>query len=227
MKTLKDFNFQNKKAIIRVDFNVPLNNQFEVTDATRIEAAKSTIIKVLEDGGSCVLMSHLGRPKGKQEEFSLKHIVAKVKEIGLRTSMVESRDGVAMIIPNHILVSEKLTNWSASDAVNRFSIQIGVAYGSDVELVKKILTECAWRHSKVITNPAPIVLFRDFGDSSLDFELVFWSNFPFVIEIIKSDLRFSIEADFRKNKVVIPFPQRDLHIMDPAQKSLIQQKLTE
>ena len=153
--------------------------------------------------------------------------VAKVKEIGLRTSMVESRDGVAMIIPNHILVSEKLTNWSASDAVNRFSIQIGVAYGSDVELVKKILTECAWRHSKVITNPAPIVLFRDFGESSLDFELVFWSNFPFVIEIIKSDLRFSIEDDFRKNKVVIPFPQRDLHIMDPAQKSLIQRKLTE
>lgn len=81
MKTLNDFNFENKKALIRVDFNVPLNDNFEVTDATRIISAKPTIIKILEDGGSCILMSHLGRPKGVQEEFSLKHIVSKVEEI--------------------------------------------------------------------------------------------------------------------------------------------------
>jgi phosphoglycerate kinase len=81
MKTLKDFNFENKKAIIRVDFNVPLNENFEVTDATRIEAAKSTIIDILEQGGSCVLMSHLGRPKGFQEEFSLQHIVKSVVNV--------------------------------------------------------------------------------------------------------------------------------------------------
>lgn len=81
MKTLQDINFENKKALIRVDFNVPLNDNFEVTDTTRIKAAKPTIIKVLEDGGSCVLMSHLGRPKGVQEEFSLKHIVKTVEEI--------------------------------------------------------------------------------------------------------------------------------------------------
>ena len=72
MQTLHNFNFENKKALIRVDFNVPLNDELNVTDATRIEAAKPTIIKILEDGGSCVLMSHLGRPKGKQNEFSLK-----------------------------------------------------------------------------------------------------------------------------------------------------------
>ena len=64
MKTIESFNFENKKALIRVDFNVPLNENFEVTDDTRIQAAKPTIIKVLEDGGSAVLMSHLGRPKG-------------------------------------------------------------------------------------------------------------------------------------------------------------------
>ncbi|WP_430929261.1 phosphoglycerate kinase [Polaribacter marinivivus] len=81
MKTLNDINFKNKKAIIRVDFNVPLNDKFEVTDATRIQAAKPTIIKILEDGGSCILMSHLGRPKGKQDEFSLGHIVDEVTEI--------------------------------------------------------------------------------------------------------------------------------------------------
>ena len=81
MKTLNDFNFKNKKALIRVDFNVPLNEKFEVTDDTRIVSAKPSIIKILEDGGSCILMSHLGRPKGVQDEFSLKHIVDKVEDI--------------------------------------------------------------------------------------------------------------------------------------------------
>ncbi len=81
MKTINDFNFQNKKALIRVDFNVPLDENFEVTDATRIEAAKPTIDKILADGGSVILMSHLGRPKGVDAQFSLEHIVKKASEI--------------------------------------------------------------------------------------------------------------------------------------------------
>jgi len=90
MKTINDFNFKNKKALIRVDFNVPLNENFEVTDATRIEAAKPTIIKILEDGGSAVLMSHLGRPKGVDAKFSLQHIVAKISDvIGVQVKFVD------------------------------------------------------------------------------------------------------------------------------------------
>ena len=81
MKTINDFNFKNKKALIRVDFNVPLDEKFNVTDVTRIEAARPTILKILKDGGSCVLMSHLGRPKGVEEKYSLKHILAKVSGI--------------------------------------------------------------------------------------------------------------------------------------------------
>jgi phosphoglycerate kinase len=81
MKTIQDFNFNAKKAIIRVDFNVPLDEKFNVTDANRIEAAKPTIDKILADGGSVILMSHLGRPKGKEDQYSLKHIVAKVSEV--------------------------------------------------------------------------------------------------------------------------------------------------
>ena len=81
MKTLNDFNFNNKKAIIRVDFNVPLDENFKVTDATRIEAAKPTIDKILKDGGSVILMSHLGRPKGVEAKYSLQHIVAKTEVI--------------------------------------------------------------------------------------------------------------------------------------------------
>ena len=81
MKTLNDFNFNQKKAIIRVDFNVPLDENFNVTDATRIEAAKPTITKILQDGGSVILMSHLGRPKGIEAKYSLQHIVTKTEEI--------------------------------------------------------------------------------------------------------------------------------------------------
>ncbi|WP_456424584.1 phosphoglycerate kinase [Lutibacter sp.] len=81
MKTIDEINFKGKKALIRVDFNVPLNENFEVTDATRIQSAKPTISKVLKDGGAVVLMSHLGRPKGVEEKFSLKHIVKKVSEV--------------------------------------------------------------------------------------------------------------------------------------------------
>lgn len=115
MKTMNDFNFENKKALIRVDFNVPLNDNFEVTDATRIQAAKPTIIKVLEDGGSAVLMSHLGRPKGVEEKFSLKHIREKVSEIiGVEVKFVEDciGDNVAEAVANlengEILLLENL-----------------------------------------------------------------------------------------------------------------------
>ena len=115
MKTLKDFNFKNKKALIRVDFNVPLNDKFEVTDATRIQAAKSTIIAILEQEGSCVLMSHLGRPKGFQNEFSLKHIVAKASEIlGVNVKFVsdcignKAEEAVANLESGEILLLENL-----------------------------------------------------------------------------------------------------------------------
>ena len=115
MPTLNDFNFENKKALIRVDFNTPLNDEFMVTDATRIYAAKSTIIKVLEDGGSVILMSHLGRPKGKEDQFSLRHIVEKVTEvIGVQAKFVDDCIGekatqaVSELEPGEILLLENL-----------------------------------------------------------------------------------------------------------------------
>jgi phosphoglycerate kinase len=115
MKIVKDFNFKNKKAIVRVDFNVPLNGAFEVTDATRIQAAKPTIIEILEQGGSCVLMSHLGRPKGFQEEFSLKHIVKSIESIiGCTVKFIDDcigdkvADAVANLEAGEILLLENL-----------------------------------------------------------------------------------------------------------------------
>ncbi len=125
MKTLNDFNFENKKALIRVDFNVPLNDTFQVTDDTRIQAAKQTIIKVLEDGGSCVLMSHLGRPKGKEDKFSLRHIVDKVIEvIGVQVKFIDDcvGDKVTEAVTNlkngEILLLENLRFYSEEKAGN-------------------------------------------------------------------------------------------------------------
>ncbi|MDB4241373.1 phosphoglycerate kinase [Polaribacter sp.] len=115
MNTLKNFNFKNKKAIIRVDFNVPLNKQFQVTDATRIQAAKSTITAILAQGGSCVLMSHLGRPNGFQKAFSLQHIVLAVEEVlGCNVKFVEdcvgakAEEAVANLAAGEVLLLENL-----------------------------------------------------------------------------------------------------------------------
>jgi phosphoglycerate kinase len=115
MKTVNDFNFKGKKALIRVDFNVPLNENLEVTDTSRIEGAKSTIIKILEDGGSCVLMSHLGRPKDNEPEFSLNNIVVSIRDImGVNVRFAEdcigkvAEEAVANIEPGEILLLENL-----------------------------------------------------------------------------------------------------------------------
>ena len=116
MRTIDDFNFENKKALIRVDFNVPLDEEFNITDTNRIEAAKPTIIKVLEDGGSAVLMSHLGRPKGQRNtDMSLKHICGKVSEIiGVQVKFVddcvgeEAEKAVAELQEGEVLLLENL-----------------------------------------------------------------------------------------------------------------------
>lgn len=123
MKTLNDFDFKGKKAVIRVDFNVPLDENFNVTDDTRIVAAKPTIDKILNDGGSAILMSHLGRPKGKEEKYSLKHIVAKVSEVlGVTVKFVEDCVGAdveaaaAALQPGKVLLLENLRFYSEEEA---------------------------------------------------------------------------------------------------------------
>lgn len=123
MKTLQDFNFKNQKAIIRVDFNVPLDENFHVTDTTRIEAAKPTIDKILSDGGSVILLSHLGRPKGVEAKYSLKHIVKTASEI-LGTEVLFASDCVGDIAesaaknlqPGQVLLLENLRFYAEEEA---------------------------------------------------------------------------------------------------------------
>lgn len=142
MKTIDNFNFKDKKALIRVDFNVPLDAEFKVTDDTRIIAAKPTIEKILNDGGSCVLMSHLGRPKGVQDEFSLRHIISKVEDvIGVKVKFAKDCVGavaeaaVSELQPGEILLLENLRFHSeetaGDEAFAKQLSQLGNIYVND------------------------------------------------------------------------------------------------
>lgn len=142
----------------------------------------------------------------------LNNLIGKVKKISIRTSLIETRDSIVIIVPNSKLVSDNVINWSHNRSVTRFHIKVGVAYGSDVQLVMKLLTEAAVEHADVMTTPEPKVRFIDFGESSLDFELLFFSKKMFDNEFVRSDIRINIDRKFRENNVVIPFPQRDLHL---------------
>ncbi|MEM9525621.1 MAG: mechanosensitive ion channel domain-containing protein, partial [Bacteroidota bacterium] len=140
------------------------------------------------------------------------HQVGTVRKVGARTSVVETRDDIIIFVPNSKLIGENVTNWSHVRRTARFHVMVGVAYGSDTELVKKLLLQVAEDHPKIMKSPKPFVRFLDFGSSSLDFDLLFWSRDFIRIENIKSDLRFSIDAAFRANNIEVPFPQRDLWI---------------
>lgn len=139
-------------------------------------------------------------------------LVGTVKKIGIRTSLVETRDNVSVIVPNSKLVADNVINWSHFDSKARFKVGVGVAYGSDTALVKEILLKAAEEHTRIVRRPKPFVRFVNFGDSSLDFEILFWTRDLLGIEDVKSDLRFVIDQAFRDAGVSIPFPQRDLWI---------------
>lgn len=136
--------------------------------------------------------------------------VGKIKKIGLRTSLMRGRDDTMLILPNSSLVSNNVMNWTHLDSKVRFSVAVGVAYGSNTDLIKKILLDIASKNPAVLSYPAPFVRFTDFGESSLDFELFFWSEELMGIENVLSDLRHTINAAFIEHHVTIPFPQRDL-----------------
>lgn len=138
--------------------------------------------------------------------------VVEMLRIGLRTSTARNRDYIDIIIPNSIITSNKVVNWSHQSEKTRFRIRVGVAYGSDVALVLAVLRSCAQSHPKVKYKDAVRVRFLDFGNSSLEFELLFFSDDIFRVENIKSELREIIYQKFRENGIQIPFPQVDVHV---------------
>lgn len=145
--------------------------------------------------------------------------VGRVQEVGLRTSTVITRDDIVLIIPNQKLTTDRVINWSQNRRSTRFSVEVGVAYGSDTEKVRDLLLQVVRNHPQVVHKQEATVFFRDFGDSSLNFSVLFHSNELFRIERVKSDIRFAIDKAFRENNVVIPFPQRDLWVKELPKSS--------
>jgi small-conductance mechanosensitive channel len=136
---------------------------------------------------------------------------AEVKKINVRATVVQTFDNASLIIPNSDFISQRVTNWSFKDPRMRRQVDVGVAYGSDIELVRQTLLEIADTTSKVLKYPKPDVLFLDFGDSALIFRLRYWTDVDSYFTT-STDIRFSIDRRFRELGIEIAFPQRDLHI---------------
>ena len=141
------------------------------------------------------------------------NIIGRVRVIGLRTSKIITRDDIIMIVPNSKFISDQVINWSHEQGSTRFRVEVGVAYGSDTELVTRLLLECANLVPEVDLSPEPFVRFNDFGDSALIFQLLFWTKETFRSEYIRSKIRYAIDRKFRENNITIPFPQRDVHMI--------------
>lgn len=137
---------------------------------------------------------------------------ARVITIGLRSSVVHTRAGHDIIIPNSDLVGSQVTNFSYRDRFVRVDIPVGVSYAADPNQVRDILLDAAKEESRVLEHPAPDVLFRQYGDSSIDFELRVWIDEPWSFPTVKSALYFSIWYRLKEANIEIPFPQRDLHV---------------
>ena len=135
-----------------------------------------------------------------------------IKRIGVRATEITTLQNAAVIMPNSKLITEPVQNWVHKDQTGRVDIDVGVAYGSDTELVHQVLVDCAKAHEAVLETPTPVALFMNFGDSSLDFQLRIYVRNIRDVYRISSDLRFAIDKAFRENGITIPFPQRDLHV---------------
>ena len=138
--------------------------------------------------------------------------VVRLHKIGLRASKVINRDDIVIIIPNSMIVTNKVINWTHQLEETRFKVSVGVAYGSDIDLVLKLLEESAAEHPVCSKIRRPDARLVEFGESSLNFTVLFWSKEMFTIDKSLSDIRRSIDRKFKEHGITIPFPQRDLHI---------------
>lgn len=152
------------------------------------------------------------RPIKIGDRITIGDILGDVENISLRATLIRTVDNVSMIVPNSEFITSQVTNWSHTDPKVRIHIKVGVAYGSDVPLVVNSMIEVAQNHPGTLKDPAPKVWFNEFGNSSLNFELLVWIPDPKKAFDIISDLNQAIDDIFRKRNIHIPFPQRDLHV---------------
>lgn len=145
-------------------------------------------------------------------------VQGRVQSINLRTTVVVTNDSLTIVVPNSKLVNQAFINWTYSGKKARVSVEVGVDYDSDVELVKKTLLKTVEDVKFVLTDPAPSVQFVKFGESTLDFKLLVWTNQPRRHPKIRSDINFNINKMFKEAGLEIPFPRRDLHIYKHEQE---------
>lgn len=143
--------------------------------------------------------------------IQINEMVCIVQEINLRTTTVLTRDDKYIILPNTDLTRNQLINWTHSHRSSRFDVTVGVDYSSDIHQVMQILKQAVDNQSGIIKKPEPFVRFIDFGESSLNFSIIFWSEELFRVENIKSELRIKVFDLFKENNITIPFPQRVVH----------------
>ncbi|MDP7178484.1 MAG: mechanosensitive ion channel [Verrucomicrobiota bacterium] len=153
------------------------------------------------------------RPISIGDRIEVAGVAGRVTKIQLRSTTVVTNDNITMIVPNADFISNTVTNWSHGDPKVRIRVPVGVAYGSDLKLLQRLLLEAAEEHPKALRDPSPVVLFTEFGDSSLNFELGVWTQEMTATPIhFTSQMNFIIEQKLRENDIEIPFPQRDLHV---------------
>ena len=151
------------------------------------------------------------RPVSVGDYVEVGGAIGRVESINIRSTTVVTPDNVALIVPNSQFIESTVTNWSVGDSKIRIDIPVGIAYGSDTELVNRLLLKAAEDHPQVLSDPKSDVLFQEFGDSSLNFALRVWIPDPTGRPKITSDLNYAIDAAFRENNISIPFPQQDVH----------------
>jgi small-conductance mechanosensitive channel len=153
------------------------------------------------------------RPIKVGDRVEIENLTGDVVKIAARSSWVRTNDNVVIIVPNSEFTTRRVTNWTANDRSVRLTLPVGTSYSSDPHQVQRLLLQVAASHPDVLADPAPDVIFTDFGDSSLDFELRVWTtNQVRTPQILKSDLYFAIFDLFKREEIELPFPQRDLHL---------------
>lgn len=137
-----------------------------------------------------------------------------VENIGARSTIIKSMDNTHYVVPNSSFLEKNVLNWTLSDDVVRTKVNVGVAYGSPVRKVEELLKKSVSNNERILKYPEPLVLFADFGDNSLNFEIYFWTKVINVMQLrmLESYVRFQIDELFNENNIVIAFPQRDIHL---------------
>ncbi len=154
----------------------------------------------------------LEQPIRINDRVTIENVEGNVVDIHFRSTTIVTNDNISIIVPNSQFINQSVINWSHGDPTIRIHVPVGVAYGSDVELVERTLQEVAAADKGVLQQPPPEVRFTEFGDSSLNFDLLVWSDNPPRHLQLRSRLNYAIDAAFRRNAIQIPFPQRDVHV---------------